>query len=136
MGMVTPKQGEIMSNKPSAKSLAEYRLNLGRQFATKYKLKFGDGDAATETPVLYYQINSPLRDAVKQMRTETLARIIGAVRDPIYDNVPLLLPLGEYGLLHTNPGRLSGRNYLEILAHAALVGAVYDYLQTLKEAKV
>jgi hypothetical protein len=121
-----------MSNKKSLATRAKYREEIGRQFASKFSLTIGNGSAAEETPVLYQaDSHSRISREVRNMNTRTLARIIESTPEPFEGKtVHLLLPRHtEHGLESLNCLDLSGRQYLEVMAHCAIVGAVFDYLR-------
>ena len=124
-----------MSDKKSITRRKNYRQEIGRQFASKFNLSIGNGPTADEVPVLYQTgRHAGISSEIQRMNPRTLARIIETTPSPNDGKtVHLLLPRkGVGGLESLNCVGLSGRQYLEILAHCAIVGAIFEYLRGLQ----
>ena len=123
-----------MSSKKSVASRKKYRQELGRQFASKFNLTIGNGPIADEVPALYQGDSwDRIHREIQRMNTRTLARVIEATPSPRDGKtVHLLLPRqGVGGLESLNCMGLSGRQYLEEMAHCAIIGAIFDYLRNI-----
>lgn len=107
---------------------AEYRQEIGRQYANKHHLALGDREPIDLLPDLYKTSHAAIRKEVDGMRVDTLAGIIEAAPTALEGTWLFGARYDQAHLETLDRYSTNGHTVLKLLAHSALVGAIFDHL--------